>query len=150
MAITSTLTISPSSGTTATQFTGTLVVTNGGASAVNIAGVVPYVNVAGSSQRATSVSLGQVPLGAGQNTSIAPSGTLTLTFRCQVHDRCANGSPGTMWDAYDVGAVVVSSDGSTGNPSTVTYLMTEGIRTQFAGQLRFNAAQNSQYLAAVI
>ncbi len=155
MALTSTLTISPKSGDSHTTVTATLVVTNGGASAVTVNSLRPYVNIAGSAQRATSVMFGDAyPIAASgsstlASTEVAPSGTRTFVWKFVVNAPVRSASTvARMFDSYDVGVVCLDSAGLESRPTVVTFIMSETKRSRFGGRLLFNIAEASSLCPA--
>lgn len=120
MAMTATISCSPSTVQIGQKITATITVSNSGSSAVTVTGIQLYANYTGDSLAPhTSVSYGQPNLSAGATTSVAASGSqvfpVDLTFFAPSTGLLSAGS-GT----FDVGAQIQSSDGSYFHPTATT------------------------------
>jgi len=112
MAITATISVSPSAVQVNQKVTCTITVSNSGPSAVTIVGIRPYANFTGDAKDAsTSVAYGTPNLSAGATTSVAASGStvfpLDVTFFAPSSGLLSTGS-GT----YDMNAFIQDSEGS--------------------------------------
>ena len=112
MAITATVSVSPS----AVQFNQkvglTVTVANDGASAVTVQGIKPFAYLTGGTKAPyTSVAYGTPNLSAGATTSVAASGSTTFPLDL-VFFTPSTGILSTGSDTFDVTAFVTCSDGS--------------------------------------
>lgn len=112
MAMTATISVSPSAVLINQKVTASITVSNSGASAVTVQGIklISYLT-GGSTAPHTSVAYGQPNLSAGATTSVAASGStvfpVDLTFFAPSTGILSDGD-GT----YDVTAYIQTSDGS--------------------------------------
>jgi hypothetical protein len=149
VALTETLTISPTGSDLLEQVvTCSLVVTNGGASAVQVVGIAPYVVVNGAKSREVSVS-SALPDVQPSTATLAASAAQTYTWKHRIFGGVVNGSPGTMFDYLAFGAVVLSSDGSESRPTEVVYTQAQSPRLQFAGQLFSDTIEGTALVVAL-
>lgn len=122
MAITAAMTVSSATCTAGQTVTATCTVTNSGASAVTVLGVMPIAPPHSATNGSTAVALGRPPLGPGMTTSVAGSnGTLALSWGVIPHAPAS----GEGWEepasqVYDLGAIVYTSDGSVTAATTTT------------------------------
>lgn len=112
MAITATISCSPSAVLINQKVTATVTVENDGASAVTVQGIRLHANYTGGSTAPhTSVAYGTPNLSAGATVTVAPSGStvfpMDLTFFSPSTGILSDGD-GT----YDVSAYISTSDGS--------------------------------------
>jgi len=112
MAITATISVSPSAVQINQKVTCTVTVSNSGSSAVTVVGLRPYANFTGDAKDAsTSVAYGTPNLSAGATTSVAASGStvfpVDVTFFAP-----STGILSNTGGTYDMNAFVQTSDGS--------------------------------------
>ena len=124
MAITATIALSNSSPKSGQKVGVVCTVSNSGAAAVNVIGVAPICPPTGATKGSTPVALGQPSIGPGQTVAVAASGTLKVTWDVVAHAPITSYGVGAEDDslAYDVGAIISTSDGATtvATPSTMT------------------------------
>lgn len=112
MAMSATISVSPSAVQIEQKMTATITVANSGSSSVNVQGIRLYAKYTGGGNAPqTSVAYGQPNLSAGATVSVAASGTtdfpVDLVFHAPSTGLLSDGS-GT----FDVNAFVQTSDGS--------------------------------------
>ena len=117
MAMSATISVSPSAVQINQKVTATITVSNSGSSAVTVEGIRLYANyTGGSSAPHTSVAYGQPNLSAGATVSVAASGStvfpVDLVFFAPSTGLLSDGS-GT----FDVSAQIDSDDGSVFHPT---------------------------------
>lgn len=122
MAITATIALTPSSVSAGASppVTVTLTVSNSGASDVTINYIVPIAEPNGSTKGSVPIGMGVPPLGPGMDTTVPAGGSLKVTWALVVHGPQA---AGTVY--YDIGAEVITSDGSITRPTVATLTATE-------------------------
>lgn len=119
MAMTATLTISPSTATVNQDISGTLTVSNSGGSAVNVTSITPFMRQTSAVAATLADNAVALPNSMGQagpkiSTSVAAAGSTIFKFTVQAFAPSTNGS------TYDVGAIVTSDDGSVFAPTAQT------------------------------
>ncbi len=123
MAMTATLTLSPSSVYINQSVEATLTMSNGGSSTVNIVAVNPSVKITGGLAGAgQAAATGVVQLGPGSVVAVAASGSLVKTFGV-VFFAPSTGPIGAGTNTWDVSAQCYGSDGSVFAPSAAHALV---------------------------
>lgn len=126
MAITAAITLTPSSVTYPASFEAKCTITNTGSSDVTVTGCHPSVTANGLGSAA--MNLGKPAIMPGQNVTVpGSSGTLDLFWFCRALSPGgpSDGFPATpASQAYVLGAVVYTSDGSVTNASTASITVT--------------------------
>lgn len=130
MAVTASIALSSSSATVQTQAktTATLTVSNGNSAAITVLGIQPVVQISGTLIRAVGANCGTPATGPSYQTPIAASGTGTYTFDVEMfapESKGYTGNPASI--AYDIGANVLSSDGSYIAATVATFTLTAGL-----------------------
>jgi hypothetical protein len=117
MAMTATISCSPSAVQINQKVTATITVSNDGASSVNVQGIRLYANYTGGGNAPqTSVAYGQPNLSAGATVSVAASGSTVFPVDL-VFFAPSTGLLGAGSGTFDVSAQINSSDGSVFAPT---------------------------------
>jgi hypothetical protein len=117
MAMTASITVSPSTYLINQEVNATLTVSNSGSQAVNVINITPTAIVTGGSPPgAVSCALGVAPLGPGQTVQVSPSSSLAFGYS-YVFFAPSTGPIGAGDGTYSIGALVSSSDGSNFAPT---------------------------------
>lgn len=122
MAITATIALTPSSvaaGASA-PVTATLTISNSGSDDVTVRSVIPIATPHGLTNGSVPIGVGTPALGPNQRLLVPASGSLVMTFGLVVHGPQADGT-----HYYDIGAEVLTSDGSITRPTVATLTATE-------------------------
>ena len=109
MAITAVVTLTDDSVVAEMATTATVEISNSGGSDVTVLGLAPSASPSGATEGSVSVALGEALNGPGQNVTVPASGALSLSFSVVAH--APKVTPASF--AYDIGAVVRTSDGAT-------------------------------------
>lgn len=125
MAITATISLSPTTVNVNTPTVATLTVSNSGGSAVNVTSVTPDARLTGGLYSVPpGVAFGLVPLGPGAPVSVAASGSLVLTFPviffAPSGSLSLSGGVVVASTTYDVAATIYTSDGAITAPTAAT------------------------------
>lgn len=118
MAMTASLTVSPSTVIINQPIACSLTVSNSGGSAVNVLSIQPNAIVHASSppNAVESAALGVVNLGPGAVVSVPASGSVTYGFSV-IFFAPSTGPIGAGSGTFDIGALVSASDGSNFTPT---------------------------------
>lgn len=121
MAMTATITTSPSTVVTEQKCTAILVVSNSSAYPVNLTGVIGNSLITGGTAPTynSGVSIGVVNFGPNAVVTVPASGSLTLTFDLKFHGP-STGYLSTGANTYSVSALCYSDDGSVFAPTAAT------------------------------
>ncbi len=128
MAITASVALSSATATTGQRVSVALTVSNSGGSAVDVTCIRPMMSPASSTLETTSVAQGTVPLGPGQTTSVAASGSTVFAY--DVLPFAPTSGYGLAMPAsqvYDVGATVYTSDGAVTDATSTTLTVADPI-----------------------
>lgn len=130
MAISATIALSSSTSLSTQKVTATITVTNSGAADVLVSAVAPKAVPSGLTTQSIALSLGVCPIGGAFNSTVAASSTLKLSFPVVAHAPITP-SPGTLTNptsqAYSIGALIYTSDGSITDATPSTLTVTEPI-----------------------
>lgn len=121
MAMTATISMSPSSGYINQKMNGSLTISNSGGSSVLVTSIQPQTKLTGSPSIDinTGVAVSLPPLGQGQNITVPASGSLVFPISF-VFFGPSTGPIGAGSGTFDCGAVCQSSDGSIFSPTPAT------------------------------
>lgn len=119
MAISATLTLTPTTVLINQQITCFLTVSNSGGAAVNVVGAHATAIFTGNTLTAPAVALGVINLGPGSITTVPASGSISFMFNV-VFFAPSTGPIGAGTGTYSVGAVVSTSDGANTSPTAAT------------------------------
>jgi hypothetical protein len=122
MAITATIALTPSTIVAGNPkgVTAELTVSNSGSDDVTIRNVTPIAEVHGGSAASVCVASGVPPIGPGFNITVPAGGSLVIPWGVVAHGPTARGT-----NYYDIGAEVLTSDGSITRPTVATLTVTE-------------------------
>lgn len=127
MAITAAITLSSATCASEQRVTATCTITNSGTTAVNLVSVTPILTPTSQTVRSVAVATGIPPVGGAFPVSIAGSnGTLAVSFDVTPHAPITSYNVGAEKSSlvYDVGAEVLTSDGSLVRATTTTLTVT--------------------------
>lgn len=121
MAMSATISLSPTTVQVNQQVNATLTVSNSGGSAVNVTSVVPTALFTGAPtyEDGQAVGVGQVNIGPGSNVSVSAGGSLVIPFSLNFFAP-STGLLSAGSGTFSVGAVINSSDGSIFSPTAAT------------------------------
>jgi hypothetical protein len=121
MAITATISSSPTTLLINQPCTNTLIINNSGSGALNVISVTPFCTFTGDTFSVVSVAQGVVNLGPGAAIAVPAGGTLGLSYQTTFFAP-STGPIGAGTGTYSITASIVCSDGSVTTPtaSTVT------------------------------
>ncbi len=121
MAITASIALNSASITVGQVLNATLTVSNSSNAAVNVNQILPKVNQTGNPvpMDGSSVAYGDVPLSQGFNNVIPASGSANFLISYSIYSP-STGSSDAGSGTYDVGALVLSNDGSAISPTPAT------------------------------
>jgi hypothetical protein len=122
MAITATIALTPSSVAAGASepVTATLTISNSGTDDVIVRSVIPISEPNGSTKGSVPIGMGMPAIGPNQRLIVPAAGSLVMTWGLVVHGPQA---AGTVY--YDIGAEVLTSDGSITRPTVATLTATE-------------------------
>jgi len=119
MAMTATISLSPSTVQINQQINATITVSNSGGSAVNVTSIQMQSKFTGGSQENVGCAFGSPNLGPAAATSVAASGSTVFPVPL-VFFAPSTGPIGTGSGTFDVGCIIQSSDGSVFSPTAAT------------------------------
>lgn len=121
MAMTATITVTPSPAVTSIDCTGILVISNSASTSVRVLSIQPTVLPTGATNATynTGIALQPIPFGPNSNTTVPASSSLTVTFPITFHAP-STGTLSTGANTYSVGATVYTDDNSVFAPTPAT------------------------------
>lgn len=121
MAMTATISLSPSTVLINQPVNAALTVSNSGGAAVTMTSIVPLVYATGLTAATSAVScgIGEAPLGPGQVISVPASGSVIFPFSV-VFFAPSTGPIGAGNGTFSIGAACQSNDGSNFAPTAAT------------------------------
>lgn len=125
MAITASIALSSASILAEQKTTATLTVSNSGGTAVAVTSIQPLLSPTGVTQQSVSSAIGVPPVGGAYNVTVPASGTAKFSWDVVPHAPSSgfgNAMPSPF--VYDVGAVVMTSDGALTSPTPTTLTVT--------------------------
>jgi hypothetical protein len=140
MALTATLVLTPTTVTTGpNKVNCALTVSNAGAAALAVTSIFPTATPSGANVQSVPVLHGLPPIGQGQTTSVAASGTLLFQWDEVVFAPLllsGNGLPSSPSSyAYSIGAQCTAADGTTFSPTAQTLTVASSFSSGGSGAI---------------